>query len=70
VRMVRADTEPGIVVMHWCESGGPEVKPGNRQGFGSRVLQAALRTQGGKVEFAFHPQGFEARVQFPSAAQP
>jgi PAS domain S-box-containing protein len=67
VRIVRADTSSGMVVMHWCETGGPPVKPGPRRGFGTRVLEAALRTQGGKVEFAFEPQGFEARIEFPSA---
>lgn len=67
VRIVRADGEGGLVVMHWCEAGGPEVKPAGRQGFGTRVLEAALRTQGGQVEFAFQPSGFEARIQFPQA---
>jgi PAS domain S-box-containing protein len=67
VKIVRADTQPGMIVMHWCESEGPEVKPGPRKGFGTRVLESAMRTQGGKVDFAFEPRGFEARVEFPSA---
>jgi two-component sensor histidine kinase len=67
VRLVRSDTARGLVVMHWSETGGPEVRRGERQGFGTRVLEAALRTQGGKVEFAFQPQGFEARIEFPAA---
>lgn len=67
VRIVRADDPSGLVVMHWCETDGPEVKPGKRKGFGTRVLETALRNQGGKVEFAFEPQGFEARVEFPAA---
>lgn len=67
VRIVRSATPSGLVVMHWCETGGPAVRPGKRQGFGTRVLEAALRTQGGKVEFAFEPRGFEARVELPVA---
>ena len=67
VRIVRADDRPGQVVLHWCESGGPEVKPATRNGFGSRLLAAALRNQGGEVDFQFQPTGFEARVAFPQA---
>ncbi len=44
------------------------MKPSKRQGFGTRVLEVSLRNQGGKVDFDFAPQGFEARVQFPTAA--
>jgi PAS domain S-box-containing protein len=55
---------PGMAALHWREEGGPEVKPSNRQGFGSRLLQAALRQQGGKVEPAFDPDGFKARMEF------
>jgi PAS domain S-box-containing protein len=55
---------PGMAALHWRERGGPEVKPSNRQGFGSRLLQAALRQQGGKVEPAFDPDGFKARMEF------
>jgi PAS domain S-box-containing protein len=67
VGIAYAEPDAGLVAMHWREAGGPEVKLTGRQGFGSRVFEAALRTQGGRVEFAFHPQGFEARVAFPPA---
>lgn len=55
---------PGMAALHWRERGGPEVRPGNRHGFGTRLLQAALRQQGGKVEPAFEPEGFSARMEF------
>jgi PAS domain S-box-containing protein len=55
---------PGMAALSWRERGGPRVEPSNRRGFGSRVLQAALRQQGGKVEPAFEPDGFSARMEF------
>jgi len=62
---LRADgAGPGMAALHWREQGGPRVEPSNRRGFGSRLLQAALRQQGGKVEPAFDPDGFSARMEF------
>ncbi|MFC3067706.1 sensor histidine kinase [Phenylobacterium soli] len=55
---------PGMAALHWKERGGPRVEPTNRRGFGSRLLQAALRQQGGKVEPLFEPDGFAARMEF------
>jgi two-component sensor histidine kinase len=55
---------PGMAALQWRERGGPRVEPSNRRGFGSRLLQAALRQQGGKVEPAFDPEGFSARMEF------
>ena len=59
-------------MLKWAERGGPEVKPPQaRKGFGSRLLEVALKPQGGKVESAFEPSGFRADIQFPvAAAQP
>lgn len=50
----------------WREAGGPEVRVSSRSGFGTRLLNQALRAQGGDVKFDFHPQGFHARVEFPT----
>jgi len=61
---------PGMAALHWRERGGPSVEPSNRRGFGSRLLQAALRQHGGKVEPAFEPDGFTARMEFKVAGEP
>jgi two-component sensor histidine kinase len=70
VKIERADTEDGLVALQWREVGGPPVTAPSRQGFGSRVLEAALRNQGGKVEFRFEPTGFAARMEFPQSTVP
>jgi PAS domain S-box-containing protein len=58
------DAGPGMAALHWSERGGPLVEASNRRGFGSKLLQAALRQHGGKVEPAFLPEGFTARMEF------
>ncbi|MET0274080.1 MAG: PAS domain-containing protein [Phenylobacterium sp.] len=60
-----ADAGAGLAALHWRESGGPPVKPDGRRGFGSKLLDSALRNRGGKVEPVFHVKGFHARVEFP-----
>lgn len=58
-------TEEGKATVLWREVGGPRVVAPVRTGFGSRLMQAALRPQGGSVEGRFEPAGFEARLRFP-----
>ncbi|HSV01634.1 MAG TPA: PAS domain-containing protein [Phenylobacterium sp.] len=64
IALASGDAGPGMAALQWRERGGPRVEPSNRRGFGSRLLQAALRNQGGKVESAFDPDGFSARMEF------
>lgn len=64
IRLSAPGAEPGMAVLHWSERGGPRVEPSSRRGFGSKLLQAALRQHGGKVEPAFAPEGFSARMEF------
>lgn len=68
VILERLDAPQGLVRLAWRERGGPPVKPSNARGFGLRLLQAALRNQGGKVEAKFDPSGFEAVLEFPGGA--
>jgi PAS domain S-box-containing protein len=58
----------GKAVLSWAESGGPEVKPATRKGFGSRLIEITLRNNGGHVEGQFDPKGFQAKIHFPSAS--
>lgn len=64
---VGLDAAPeGRAAFAWRESGGPPVSPPQKPGFGTRLLQLVLRPQGGEVSFAFDPDGFRARVEFPT----
>lgn len=58
----------GVTIIHWREQDGPPVSPPAKAGFGSRLLDHALRQQGGRVVSQFEPQGFAARLEFPLPA--
>lgn len=49
----------------WREVGGPEPQPPTRKGFGSRLIEAALRPRGGAAEVAYEPDGLRGRLSFP-----
>ncbi|RAK56928.1 hypothetical protein DJ018_02870 [Phenylobacterium deserti] len=64
--MVLISVQPapdGCAAFRWREQGGPEVAPSGRRGFGSRLLEAALRDRGGRVESSFEPTGFSAVIE-------
>jgi len=68
VSLSRDPGPEGFTAIVWREHGGPPVSPPEKPGFGSRLLHTALRQQGGRVEANFHPDGFVARVEFPTPA--
>ena len=58
--------EKRILTCRWIESGGPEVTPPERQGFGSMILTRVLSQQiGAKVDAAYSPEGFELKAEIP-----
>jgi two-component sensor histidine kinase len=55
---LRWETESGTLQLHWRESGGPEVVPPSRRGFGSRLLEGGLfRDLDGDTNLKFAPDG-------------
>ena len=64
---IALETAPdGRAAFAWRERAGPAVTRPKTPGFGTRLLQQVLRPQGGEVTFAFEPQGFRARAEFPT----
>jgi PAS domain S-box-containing protein len=53
---VRWQRSEGTLVLVWREEGGPPVQVPERSGFGSRLLERALKTMG-TVELKFEPTG-------------
>jgi PAS domain S-box-containing protein len=43
--------------LRWQETGGPPVKPPQRKGFGSRLIESALRGELGSARLEFAPEG-------------
>lgn len=62
------DTSPsGMAQLCWRERGGPQVTPPKRRGFGSRLLEVALRNSGGCAVTRYASEGLEADICFPLA---
>ena len=57
---VRSDSQ--VLELCWREAGGPTISPPSRQGFGSRMIAAALGGAGGEVEFDYRPEGLRATM--------
>jgi PAS domain S-box-containing protein len=51
------------VLMTWTERGGPPVKPPERQGFGSTLIERSL--PGATVERRFEPEGLVCTIDLP-----
>ena len=58
--------EKRILTCRWIESGGPEVSPPERHGFGSMILTRVLSQQiGAKVDATYGAEGFELTAEIP-----
>jgi two-component sensor histidine kinase len=58
--------DPTAVEINWTESGGPEVSPPTRRGFGSRLVERGLaREFDGEVQLIFEPQGLRCHMRLP-----
>ncbi len=49
--------------MIWSESGGPVVSPPTRKGFGSTLIERALRQEQGQSCFQFFPEGIRCSLE-------
>jgi PAS domain S-box-containing protein len=49
----------------WVESGGPPVAPPTRKGFGSRLIERALRGENGAAEMRFETTGLRCFLTIP-----
>jgi PAS domain S-box-containing protein len=65
-----AHSEP-VLHINWRERDGPAVKPPERVGFGTRMIQRVLASElGGKVKLDFNPGGLECAIEAPLNAGP
>jgi two-component sensor histidine kinase len=67
---MRWQIENDTFMMDWTERGGPSVRPPDRRGFGSTVIEAmAKRTVGGGVEadYGLRSLRFRMALDLPSS---
>ena len=59
-------TEPGKLELVWTESGGPQIGPPDRRGYGSRAIVAGIERQlGGLVNFDWQARGLRCTLCVP-----
>jgi PAS domain S-box-containing protein len=51
------DRAPARLKLRWTETGGPPMEPPTHKGFGSRMIERALKGERGEVHFDFAPTG-------------
>ena len=57
--------EKQFISLRWEESGGPAVKPPTRKGFGTNMIERAVRGEGGDVCLDFAPAGLLCEIRIP-----
>jgi PAS domain S-box-containing protein len=55
--------KPDRLLFHWRESGGPVVKPPQRKGFGSNLIQRAVAGEHGSAHFDYAPDGLKGALE-------
>ena len=68
IELTSAPAADGMIAVIWREAGGPVVTPPAQTGFGTRLIEAALRGRGGSARAQFPASGLEARLEFPIQA--
>jgi PAS domain S-box-containing protein len=58
--------DDGRLELSWTESGGPQIRPPDRRGYGSRAIVAGIERQlGGIVNFDWQPGGLRCTLAVP-----
>jgi PAS domain S-box-containing protein len=55
--------------MEWQEQGGPPVAEPKKKGFGSRLVQLGLKSQGGSAKLFFDREGLRCTIDIPIEAR-
>lgn len=59
----------GALTLVWRETAGAPVAPPERHGFGSTLIESAVKQAGARVTLDWRPDGLEARLDIPTGAQ-
>ena len=62
-------TSEDELTIEWLESGGPEVRAPDTQGYGTRVIRASLEQLGGRAAFDWQPTGLCCILSLPYDAK-
>jgi two-component sensor histidine kinase len=70
VRVQWSDAADGRLVILWTEENGPPVKPPERRGFGTRVVNQLIQSElSGEAHFEWRAEGVVCRLAFDTAVE-
>jgi PAS domain S-box-containing protein len=65
----RHDEAAGLLILRWCETGGPTVRQPAHRGFGMGVIERTIGQHiGGEVRFDWRPEGLVCELRLPAGA--
>jgi two-component sensor histidine kinase/DNA-binding response OmpR family regulator len=56
-------TSEGVLYFNWTESGGPDVVPPAKLGFGSKIISSLGGSHSGRTNFGWHPAGLNFTLE-------
>jgi CheY-like chemotaxis protein len=59
-----------VLNLIWREDAGAPVSPPAQRGFGSTLIETAIKQVGARVELTWRPQGLKVRLDMPKGALP
>ncbi|WP_164468210.1 HWE histidine kinase domain-containing protein [Caulobacter vibrioides] len=62
--------DAGVLHLTWREDAGASVAAPTQRGFGSTLIQSAVKQLGARIEHIWRPQGLKVRLDLLSGAQP
>jgi two-component system, chemotaxis family, CheB/CheR fusion protein len=65
---VARDDQPNRAKLIWQELGGPQVALPKRKGFGSLLIERALKSEFGGVSLGFDPEGVTCTMEIEPAS--
>jgi len=67
--VIKGEGKP-FACLTWQERGGPPVHPPQRKGFGSKLIERALRGTQGHARLDFNPEGLKCTIEILFIAPP
>ncbi|AZS20260.1 PAS domain S-box protein [Caulobacter sp. FWC26] len=62
--------EAGVLRLKWREDAGMSIATPTRRGFGSTLIESAVKQLGARIEHVWRPQGLKVRLDLLQGAQP
>ncbi len=66
---VKFEVQPGVLVLHWLEHGGPQVRVPKANGFGTTLISISMKNLQGEAAFNWDHGGMKCKLTLPREEQ-